>query len=141
MSMLTDLRSRLAADSGVSAITTRVAMYVSNQSDALPRITIHQVSGDHEHHMLAATGKAIGRVQINCYASTPVGSETLAEAVRQSLDGFRGLMGSTFVSMCHLEDERSQIDEPKEGRNESGGVYSVQIDYTIGWTVSVPTFS
>lgn len=141
MSLLTDMRARLVADAGVSAITTRVAMYVSNQSDALPRITLETVGSDHEHHMLAATGKARGRIQINCHAATPVGSEALAEAVRQSLDGFRGLMGSTFVSMCHLDDERSLVEQPQEGRDETGGVYSVQLDYSVAWTVSVPTFS
>lgn len=141
MSLLTDLRARLVADSGVSAITTRVALYRSNQSDGLPRVVMHTISESDEHHMLAATGKVQGRVQIDSHAATPVGAEALSEAVRQSIDGFRGLMGSTFVSTCHKASARSLVTPPHEGRDESGGVYTVQTDYLIGWSVSVPTFS
>ena len=140
MSMMTDLRARLVADAGVSAITTAIAMSTSNQFDSLPRITLHNVSGGHEHHMGAASGIVQGRVQINCHASAPIGTEALAEAVRQSLDGFRGLMGSTYVSTCHLSDEREQTVQPVEGRDETGGVFTKQLDFTIGYGVTVPTF-
>lgn len=142
MSLLTDLRAHLVADAGVSAITTRVSMSRSNQSDALPRVVLHTISGDHKHHMAAATGKVITRVQIDCHAATPVGAEALAEAIRQALDGLRGTMNSgTFVSMCHLDSERSIYDPPHEGRNESGGIDTVQLDYMIGHTVTVPNFA
>lgn len=142
MSLLTDLRAHLVADAGVAAITTRVSMYRSNQSDGLPRVVLHTISGDHKHHMLAATGKVITRVQIDCHATTPVGAEALAEAIRQALDGFRGQMNSgTYISMCHLDSERSLYDPPHEGRNESGGVDTVQLDYMVGWTATVPTFA
>jgi hypothetical protein len=140
MSVLTDIQSRLVADAGVSAITTNISLSVSNEGDTLPRVTIHTVSAAHKHHTTAATGKVVGRVQIDCHAGSPVGSEALAEAVRQSLDGYRGTVGATFVSMCHLDDERSQVTAPTEGRNESGGIFTVQQDYSVGWSVTVPTF-
>ena len=142
MSMSTDLRAHLVADSGVSAITTRIRLKRSEQSDDLPRIVIHRISGDHKHHMTAATGKVIGRFQIDCHASSPIDAEALAEAVRQSLDGFRGTMnGGTFVEMCHLDDERDTYTPPLEGGRASDGVDTTQLDYLIGWNVSVPTFS
>lgn len=142
MSLLTDLRAHLVADSGFSAITTRVRLYRSEQSDTEPRMVIHQISGDHKHHMTAATGKAIARIQLDCYGTSPVGAEALAEVVRQALDGFRGVMNSgVFISMCHLDSERSSYTPPLEGGSPEGGVDVVQIDYLIGWSVSIPTFA
>jgi len=142
MSLLTDLQARLVADSGISAITTRIRLSRSEQSDALPRVVVHKISSQHEHHMLAATGKATARVQIDCYANSPVSADALAEAVRQALDGFRGTMNSgVFVSMCHLDNERTTYDAPLEGGHASGGVDGVQLDYMIGWSVSVPSFA
>jgi len=142
MSLLTDLRAHLVADSGVSAITNRIRMYRSEQADASPRIVLHKISGDHKQHMTAATGKAIARIQIDCHGSSPVNSEVLAEAIRRSLDGFRGSMNSgTYISMCHLEDERTQYIPPLEGEHADGGVDSVQLDYLLGWSLSVPTFA
>jgi len=142
MSIKTDLRGHLAANAGVAAITTRISLSRSNESDALPRITVHQIGGDHKHHTLAATGRAFGRFQIDCHADTPIGADTLAEAVRQSLDGFRGTMNAgTFVCKCHLDDERTAYTPPHPGKNESGGVDTIQLDYLFGWNVSVPTFA
>lgn len=136
MSLLTDLYTRLDA-----ALTASVSMKVRNEGDSLPAVVLHKISGDHEHHMLSATGKVQGRIQVDAQAASPVAAETLAESIRQEMDGFRGLMGSTFVSTCHLDNERDLMTPPTEGRNESGGVYTVQQDYTIGWSVSVPTFA
>ena len=143
MSLMTDLRARLVADATLAGIVgTRVRMNRSEQSDALPRVVIHQISGDHKHHMTAATGKATGRVQIDCHASSPVEAESIAEAVRQSLDGFRGQVNSgTFVSMCHLDSERADYASPRQGGHASDGVDSIQLDYLIGWSVTVPTFT
>lgn len=140
MSLLTDIRARLVADATISGITTRIAMSVSNQSDSLPRITLHTIGADHEHHMIAATGIVQGRIQIDCHASSPVNADVLAEAVRQSLDGYRGAIGSTNVSTCHLADERSLVTPPVDGRDQSGGVFTKQLDFTIGYRVTVPTF-
>lgn len=141
MSLLTDIRARLVADPGVSALTTRISMSVSNQSDALPRAVLHQIGGRHEHHMAAATGIVQGRVQIDCHAESPVDAEAFGEAVRQSLDGYRGAIGSTFVSTCHLSDERQQTTPPIDGRDQTGGIFTKQLDFNIGYGVSVPTFS
>lgn len=137
MSLRTDLTTRLLADTTSATVSNQVR----NEGDSLPGITLHVVSADHQHHSLAATGKVIARIQVDCHASTPLAAETLAEEVRQSLDGLRGTMGSTFVSTCHLDSERTAEDPPVAGNNESGGVYTVQQDYLIGWTVSVPTFA
>lgn len=141
MSLLTDLRARLVADSGISALTTRVRMGRSEQSDTLPRIILHTITSRHEHHMGAATGFVQGTIQIDCLAQYPPDAEALAEAVRQSLDGYRGAVGSTYISTMHLTDERSQETPPREGEDASGGISMVQHDYTVGWRVSVPTFS
>lgn len=143
MSMMTDLRARLVGDNAISGMVgTRIRMNRSEQSDTLPRIVLTQVSGDHDHHLTAAAGHASGRVQINCHASSPVEADSLAEAVRLRMDGFRGEMNSgVFVHSCHLDDERMLYDPPQEGQHASGGVDTKQLDYLIGWGVPVPNFA
>ena len=142
MSMLTDLIARLSADSDISNLTsTRIRLNRAAQGDALPRIVIHLIGSDHEHHLTAATGFVQARVQIDCNASYPYIAENLAEFVRQSLDGFRGLMGSTFISTLHLDDERMLRTPPNAGADDSEGVDTKQMDFIVGWRVPVPTFS
>ena len=83
-----------------------------------------------------------GRVQIDCHASSPVEAESLAEAVRLRMDGFRGEMNSgVFVQSCHLDDERMFYDPPHQGGHAEDGVDTKQLDYLIGWGVPVPSFA
>ena len=142
MSLLTDMVSRLTADASVAALVgSRVRVNRSAQGDALPRIVITQVSGDHEHHLTGASGFVQGRIQIDCHAVYPYLADNLSEAVRQSLDGFNGLMGSTPVSTMHLSEERTISTPPNPGGGDAEGVETNQTDYTVGWTVSIPTFN
>ena len=140
MSMKSSLITYLRAQSAVTDIVSqRVRLNRAEQSDT-SRVLIHQIGGDHKQHMTAATGKVIGRFQIDSDDTSPIKAATLAEAVRTVLDGFRGTMGSVFVSMCHLDDERDVSTPPIEGQGASN-IYTVQQDYLIGWSVSIPSFA
>ena len=127
----------------VSGLTTlvgsRIRIGFAEQSDPRPYLVIHHIDSEHAHHMTAATGKAIDRYQFDCVGSTTVQASNVAEQVRQALDGFRGVMDSVYVSMCHLDSERDDNTAPIEGLHT--GIFVVQQDYRIGWTVSVPSFA
>lgn len=116
----------------------RVSFVQSPQRDGRPRIVITQIDGEHQHHMLAATGIVIGRFQMDMYATSTLAAISLAESVRMGMDGFRGMMGGTEVQMCHLSDERDTVVPPTDGSDAP--VYGVQHDYLVGWVVPVPTF-
>lgn len=141
MSIKTAIVARLAADATIqSLVSTRIRIGRAHQTDALPRIVVSQIDGDHKEHLAAATGKVIGRYQVDCYAGTPKKAHEVADAVRERMHGWRGLSDDTFISMVALNDERDGYDPPLPGQDTEGGVDYVQQDYMIGWTTSIPTF-
>lgn len=140
MSLKSSLITYLKTETNLTDLVgDRIYIGYAEQDAALPFVVAHQIDGVHEHHMAAATGFVQGRFQFNCHAQTTVSAENVAEQLRQSLDGFRGTMGSVFVSTCHMDAERDDTAPPVEGAHR--GIYTVQHDYLIGWAVSVPTFA
>ena len=139
MSLRASLVTYLNTKSGLTALAgSRIRWHQAEQSDALPYIIMHQIDENHAHHMLAASGKAIARIQFDCVGASPLSATNVGEQVRLALDGYRGAMGSAFVSMCHLDTMRDEVITPLDGSHR--GRYAVQLDFQIGWTVSVPTF-
>ena len=135
-SIITYLNTRTGL---TSLVSSRIRMMQAEQSDGKnPYVVLHQIDENHEHHMLAASGKAIARIQFDCVAGSPLSASNIAEQVRLALDGYRGAMGTAFISMCHLDTIRNELTAPIEGAHR--GRYAVQLDFQIGWTVSVPTF-
>lgn len=144
MSIKGDLVTYLRAFPGLTALVgTRVAFHHAAQSwrtsagAVQASVVIQQIDGDHKHHTRGATGRVIGRFQLTCIDDDGVGGEAVAEQVRQALDGYRGAMGSTWISMCNLADQRSEHVPPSDGGGL--GTYVESMDYMIGWTVTVPT--
>jgi len=139
MSVKSSLITHLTGVAGLSALVgSRVGFSRVSHGDALPYIVANQVSGDHKHHMTAATGIVVGRFQFDCYGASLLEATNVAEQLRLALDGKRGTVGDVFFSSCHLADERDGFENPSGG--EQDGISSVQQDYMIGWTVSVPSF-
>lgn len=140
MSMKSSLITYLNTETNVTNLVGgRIRNVYAEQNDALPYIVVHNIDAIHEHHMASASGFIQGRFQFDCYGESPISAMNVAEQLRQSLDGFRGTMGDVFVSSCLLDAERDDITQPIEGAHT--GIYSVQQDYMIGWSVSVPTFA
>ncbi len=141
MSMKTSLITHLNAQSGLTDLVgSRIRITYAEQDDALPYVVLSQISNVPIHHMTAASTKTQGRFQFDSYGATTLSAESVAEQLRQALDGFRGTMGSDVsVSTCHLELERDSDSPPIEGAHT--GIALIQQDYLIAWTVSVPTSS
>ena len=140
MSVLTAIYAHLAADTDVIALTsTRIYPHEAPSSATLPYITFYQISGPHAHHLTAAAGMTEPRIQIDCWADSALGAETLADKVRLAMDGFRGTMSSTTVRMCHLDDEGMDFFDKAQSARE-GGIFRKRLDFLIWHTESVPTF-
>jgi len=139
MSLRASLVTYLNTKGGLTGlVSSRIRWHQAEQSDALPYVILHQIDETHPHHMKAASGKAIARIQFDCVAASPLSATNVGEQIRLALDGYRGVMGSVFVSMCHLDTIRDEVTTPIDGAHS--GRYAVQLDFQIGWTVSVPTF-
>jgi hypothetical protein len=138
MSIISSLIHRLKGSSAITAVVgTRIASNTSDQADTLPRIVLSLVSGDHAHHMEAASGRVIGRIQVEAFAATSLGATTLMETVRQRMDGFRGTVQGVYINTLHLDTERAFYLPPADGSQT--GTHSIQHDYIVAWHVAVPT--
>ena len=139
MSIRTDLKTHLEAQTGITnLVSTRIFGIKRPQKNrTLPAITYERLSGGHDHTLSSAAGSAMPRFRIHCWATTYVGADTLAEAVRNEMQGFSGAMGSTTTHSVILEDESDEYEDPEDASDQ--GVYGIALDYLIRYVESLPT--
>ena len=130
-------------DDLVALISTRIYVDVAPASVAgLDHVTYQVVSAGHEHHLTAAAGMVQKRVQVDVWATTSITRDSISEAIREALDGYRGDMGeegsTVSVRCCHLSNELDSYDSP-QSKNEFG-VFRHTMDFMVWHTESVPTF-
>lgn len=120
------LYAYLAADAGVSGLVgTRIYPLLLPQEPTLPALVYQRISTNplgHSHdgpnHLTRV------RMQLRCHGATLLAAKTLADAVRDALDGYSGAMGTVTVQSVFREDEGDD-DEPETGS------WSVRADYMI----------
>lgn len=145
MSMRTALHAELADDTTIAGLVgIRIRPGVAGKADALPYIVYNKITDVPAHHMTAAAGLTTTHWQIDCYAGSASAADTLAEAVRDALDGFpAGTMGSgdntANVRGCRLHGTTDDYIPPAEGQEY--GVYRRIMEFEIWHTQSVPTFA
>lgn len=101
-----DLRTFLIADATITGLVVqRVYPNALPQNPTYPAITYNQVSGVRVRNLKGPSGTAQPRISINAWASTYLGARSLADAIRQRIDGYSGLMGSTVVGNVILDNE------------------------------------
>lgn len=110
------LREFLLGDSNIAAIVvTRVFPIVLPQGTKLPSVVYTRVSGGGDYHMQGASGLARPRFQIAAWAPKADDAVVLANAVKDRLDGFCGVMGAgaaqVYVQGAFKTDEREMYDD------------------------------
>ena len=127
MSIETDIRARLLADAGVSAIVgTRIYAVILPQDPTYPAASYQRISGPRMQELAGATDRAMARIQIDSWAVTYAGAQSLAAAIRESLNGFIGTL-TTHHAVIRLDNERDWYES-------EAGVYRVIQDYTCNHT-------
>lgn len=118
------IRARLIADSGVSALVgTSVyvdeAPQVTGGTDPYPYIVIQTVSSEPGHVLIGYDGLTDFRVHLDCYARTSSSSRSIANAIRNCFDGYRGTItvsGTDFVfSVVHFNNVMHTTEEGDDG--------------------------
>ena len=120
-------------------IDRRLLPHQAGQKAALPYI-IYQRAPDvnHHHHMLAAAGLVVEFFNFDVYSGTMENVETIAEELRQALDGFRGDMNGENVRSIHIDDEDDEKVNPTDGSDDSP--FRIRQSYRVTHTESVPVF-
>ena len=140
-----DLRTYLLSQSDITDLVGTRIYWVripqKNPSDAnYPCITYRRATGGHVHNLDGAQGYAEAIVEIDIWGPDSEVVENVGEQVRESLQGFRGEMGTTDVRRrVTLEDEQDFYYPSEVG--DDVGVYRIQYKYKIGYGESVPCFS
>jgi len=98
--------AHLMADSDVTdLISTRLYPMVVPQDVSLPAVAYQRISGPREPVHEGASGLARARMQFTVLGSTYEGGKDVAEALRGSMDGFSGTMGTVAVNAAFLEND------------------------------------
>jgi len=124
-------------------VDSRLTMNVAPQGQEFPYVVMTVIDDVPFHHMTAASGVAIARMQVDCYAEVHSGAHDVADAIREATDGFRGTVtansGTMVIKSLHLEELSDNYVPAIRGDEE--GTYRVSMDFMIGHAQSVPTFS
>ena len=133
--------SHLTHDDAVVAFV-KERVYPVGTAPATPRyplLTYQRISGVHERHLKGGTGIVNSRMQINCWAESGRVVDDLADAVRESMDNFRGRMGQgesmTTVLAAHLDDDNDVFVPPTS--QSATGKFGVQMDFLFFYEESL----
>lgn len=122
-----------------SLVGTRVYATIAPSSVTYPHITFKVNSDAPEHHMAGAAGLTRVLLQVDAWAYVVSERQAISEALRNALDGFKGLMGTEQLDVrsCFLEN-RNTFEEPDpQGRNLP--VHRTSMDFSIWHVESLPT--
>lgn len=109
------LRAFLAADAAIAALvvsggTTRIYPIKMPQGVTATSIVYNEVSGQGDHHMEGASGLVQVRMQIAAWAQTADAAHALFLAIKERIDGYRGLMDTVDVQGCFIDSWRDLDD-------------------------------
>lgn len=140
MTIETALFSYLSGRTEITDIvSTRIYATVAPSSTTYPYITFQILSNQPEHHMGGSSAITLVRVQLDAWATLVSQQQSISEALRDKLDGFRGAMGSESlqIRMCFL-DNRNTFEEPDK-KGENLPVHRASLDFSIWHEESAPT--
>lgn len=100
-------------------------------------ITVRRLSGNAGHDLGSGDGWEEGRFEVRCISTTLTTADSMAEAVRQRLQGESGTWGSSTIHSVIFDDEADGYKPPRDG--DEVGEYHVVLIYRICRVLSVPT--
>ena len=130
--MLFELRSYLLADSTVgAAVAGRMFPVVLPQNTLYPALSYQQVSGIRDWTLCGPTDWARIRVTINVWAKTYDEAHSLADAVRNRLQGVAVTLDDSPLAEVGSIRLDNEFDSPFETEAGIEGVYRVVQDYIV----------
>lgn len=121
------LRAILLATSGVTAlVATRINWGTHPQGAALPAIVLNVIDDADGYTLAGPDGLSQGRVQVDCYATSPGAADRLAEAVIAALSGYSD---SNFRGVFRA----GKRDGREGGSNEADRPFRVSLDFITNW--------
>lgn len=123
------LVARLRADATVAAtVAARIYPVAAPQGATLPLIVYQKISGPREHTHDKAGDLARPRFQFMAIARTYAAAKALINAVRASLDNYRGTTSSVVIDGIYVENEADQFNLSPDQANNT---YAVWLDAVV----------
>lgn len=105
--------------SGVPAVFALIGSRVypdklSDTNKTLPAVVTQKSGGTRGRTQCATDGLVFGSFQFDVYAKSRTEARAVADAIRDAMADFSGLMGSTIVKDCALSNDFDSVD-PEPG--------------------------
>jgi hypothetical protein len=104
------------SDQGTDA-ASRIYPQQLPQGVTLPACRYFRASNPKDHTHSGVSSLRRPRIQIDCYASTYLGAVKLAGQIENTLDGYKGVMGSRTVQASFVEEAGKDDYDPETGRH------------------------
>lgn len=138
MSFRSDLRTRLTGDTTIATLVSdRVYSVTRPYGATADSIIVMRSSSEPQHDLNNGAGFESGRFLIICLSETLTSADSIAEAVRQRIQGESGTWGSSKIFSVIFEDEADDYFPLNEGKET--GLYAVSLTYRIQRELSVPS--
>lgn len=147
MSMESDLVGYLTNLPAITGLVKRrIYPNAAPQGAEKPLIVYRRMTGGHITNMGGSAGVAQPEVQlvvVDKPTDQPISPlsfsniKRIGEALRQTMQGFRGQMGSTRVMAVHLQNESDVYAQPQDAGE---GVDQLFLTYSILYEESKPVF-
>lgn len=137
MTIKAALYTYLTAQSAVTSVVgQRVYPQQAPMNAQLPYITYQRIADPVQHHFEEATALASPTIQFDCWAKSDVEMQSVSEALRNVLDGFRGTMATVDVRSTALVSQDDTIERPDDGSEQS--TFRTTMDFDIWYARAVP---
>lgn len=147
--MMTDLMARLVADAGVQGAvgtekdgsTYKVYFAPVKAGVDLPFVVVRRSNEDGVHHYGGVSAITEGMVDIDCYAATNAAAVSVADAVRDALDGLPSgtTMGSTVTRGMWVETQSDERNDPGDGGPDFDNFIPLTVRLFYERSVPTPT--
>lgn len=134
------LKSKTTVTDIVGTGVEKIRQGWAQQGIAKPFITVGVENHNHEHVLSGGAGFKEPTVEINLWTAKQSERESLGEAVRGVLQGFRGTMNSSSVVKCTTLENDNEFDEPDRHSGE-GVVYRRVMQFKFSVTESIPSYA
>lgn len=119
MSQMAAVAFVLANETNVTTLVdTRIYDGRRPQGSTVPALVLSTITGRREHDLGGLSGMVKHLVVVECFAADTTGADALAQAVGNTLGGFRGDAGGTFINGVEWDDERSSIGDQQNAADE-----------------------
>lgn len=129
------VRSFLLSKTAITALVgQRIYTDLLPQDSILPAVSFSKLSTRHEHTLSGFAGIAHCRLQFDCFASTRVAANEIAEAIRASgIVGTKGVTYGVNIRGARVEEgQRNEIEYAKDDSDDHRYVTSLdlEVDYS-----------